>query len=239
MAGYYDKVMNAGYSQTYIKHRFGKVKTILNHAAKRGVAPDEVASALAYCRILVPPRANGTDPHPISKQDFQRLLKSADRQWKAMLLLCLNACMYGSEVAVAEREEVDLTAGTLIADRPKTGVTRVAVLWDRTVQALRQLRSVKTNHQPYLFVSQAGGPYAPETMRGRFDRLRKKAGVDKDVKISDIRDGAYTAAVQGEGVEFEMARILAGHRTGVSDHYIKRNPKMVAAACRAIEEHYF
>ena len=57
--------------------------------------------------------------------------------------------------------------------------------------------------------------------------------------MSDIRDGAYTAAVQKKGVQFEHARILAGHRTGMSDHYIKRDPEMVADACRAIEERYF
>jgi len=30
-----------------------------------------------------------------------------------------------------------------------------------------------------------------------------------------------------------------GHRSGISDHYVKRNPKMVAPAAEAIHRHYF
>ncbi len=37
-----------------------------------------------------------------------------------------------------------------------------------------------------------------------------------------------------------IAKILAGHKiSGMSDAYIKRNPKMVDDATKAIERHYF
>lgn len=34
-------------------------------------------------------------------------------------------------------------------------------------------------------------------------------------------------------------KLLAGHPVGMADHYVKRNPKMVATCCAAIEQHYF
>jgi len=236
IADYYDEIMGAGQSQTYVKHRFGKVKTVLNFAIKRGIAAEDINTVLAYCRILNPPKANAADPHPISVMDFDALYAAADDKWKAILLLALNCCMYGKEVADLEKPEIDLAKKVLITDRNKTGVTRVATLWGRTVDAIRNLPKHERSH---LVLSQNGAPYHPDHVRRGFVRLRKLAGLGTDVKISDIRDGAYTAAVQSEGVEFEKARILAGHRTGMSDHYIKRNPKMVATACNAIESHYF
>jgi hypothetical protein len=33
--------------------------------------------------------------------------------------------------------------------------------------------------------------------------------------------------------------VLAGHRCGMTDHYVKRNARIVANACAAIERHYF
>lgn len=46
------------------------------------------------------------------------------------------------------------------------------------------------------------------------------------------------AAIEG-GADITKARLLAGHKVGISDHYIKRNPKMVEDVCIAIEKHYF
>ena len=54
-----------------------------------------------------------------------------------------------------------------------------------------------------------------------------------------IRDGSYTAAIQGTESE-KQAKIIAGHKfRGETDAYVKRNPHMVAEACRAIEDFYF
>ena len=48
-------------------------------------------------------------------------------------------------------------------------------------------------------------------------RFRDNGGIDDDVKISDIRDGAYTAAVES-GADITLAKLLGGHATGMSDY---------------------
>ena len=68
--------------------------------------------------------------------------------------------------------------------------------------------------------------------------MRTAAGVSDGVKVSDIRDGAYTAAIEG-GADATHAMLLAGHATGMRDAYVRRNPRMVADACAAIERSYF
>ena len=65
------------------------------------------------------------------------------------------------------------------------------------------------------------------------------AGVSDAVKFNHIRDGSYTTACSTRGVEFPTVQVLAGHRQGMSDHYVKRNPFMVEHACQAVEQAYF
>ena len=41
-------------------------------------------------------------------------------------------------------------------------------------------------------------------------------------------------------VPYQQYQALAGHKlSGVDDYHIRRNPRMVELACRAIERHYF
>jgi hypothetical protein len=41
------------------------------------------------------------------------------------------------------------------------------------------------------------------------------------------------------GVPDKLFAIAMGHRSGISDHYVKRNPLMVQPACDAIHSAYY
>ena len=69
-------------------------------------------------------------------------------------------------------------------------MVRIAVLWDRTVEAIKSAPHYPQH--PYVFQNEAGANYHPDHIRRGFNRLRKTAGVSNEVKVSDIRDGAYT-----------------------------------------------
>ena len=45
----------------------------------------------------------------------------------------------------------------------------------------------------------------------------------------------------GRGItdSLTISSLIAGHKTGIKDRYVKRNPQMVKAGCEAIERHYF
>ena len=239
VADYHDWVMqrfSKGCSQTWAAHRFGKIKTIFNFAASRGIAPAEVAKVLAFCKMLKPPRKRSADPHPVSRENFHALLEVADAKWKAILLCMLNGALYAKEVGDLLKKEVDLGRGTLVTDRSKTGVVRIAVLWERTIEAIKA--APRHPQHPYVFQNMAGTKYHPDHIRRGFTRLRQAAGVSAEVKVSDIRDGSYTAAIEG-GADANHAMLLAGHATGMKDAYVRRNPAMVADACEAIQVHYF
>lgn len=58
------------------------------------------------------------------------------------------------------------------------------------------------------------------------------------MEFNALRDGAYTAACEA-GVDINVTRILAGHSSGMADHYVQRRPAIVRPACEAVEKHYF
>ncbi len=128
----------------------------------------------------------------------------------------------------------------MIFDRAKTGqTTRVGILWERTTQALQDYIQRYPHSGKSVFITQYGTPYTAQGLRTAFRFRRDKSVVDSGLEFAQVRDGAYTAAIEG-GASETIAKILAGHKiSGMSDAYIKRNPKMVAEACLAIEKHFF
>jgi integrase len=215
---------------------FQRVKGVIRFGLSHGLDPVEVRSALDRCAVLVAPkRKQEYSPTPISRDHFAKLIDVADDLQRAALLLSMNACLYVSEVLAVDWDELDLNAGTFVTRRGKTSVIRAAVLWPRTVKALKALKVTPGA----VFKSARGDRYHPNSFRKVFGKLRTAAKVPALIEYNHIRDGAYTAAC-ASGAEFSLCQIVAGHRLpGESDHYVARNPKMVAPVCEAIERAYF
>jgi integrase len=230
---YSDVVAEAAVSPTYIRQRYGTIRTILNYPPKRAKWAIDCKRALAFCSVLVKPKKAATDPKPIDPKDFAELLKKADVQMRAILLAALNFCMYGAEVAVLNWSDIDLEKMTLITSRNKTGIIRVATIWPETAAALRELPRNKTGA---LFLTAIGTQADSLSVYRLFKPIRKAAGLE-DIQFSQVRDSAYTAAIE-TGVDLNLVRILAGHSSGISDHYVKRRPQMVKNACDAIRSAY-
>lgn len=231
----YDK----GKSQAYVKSRFGSIKTIIAFAARKGIDSTELERVLRLCKMHfempAPPPPN---PQPISPEQFQALLDIADVRQKAILLSALNFCMKSGEVADLIKSDIDFEKGTLVTTRNKTGATRIAVLWKRTADAIRAYLKKHPHHAEHLFNSRIGTPLTAKAAGRIVIQLRRKAKLPESVCFDTIRDGGYTAAIEG-GASETHAKLLAGHSVRMSDHYVRRNPKMVADACEAIERHYF
>ncbi len=239
---YHDKVWaeaeQRDLSPTYLTHRFQAVRTILRHALKHGRDQAQIRRVLDLTAIFELPRKNGTNPRPIRREDFHRLLEVSSPKWKAVLLLSLNAALYPSEVADVRKDNIDLDAQTMTMRRGKTGVARIACLWDRTVRAIREYLATEPHGSEFLFVSAHGVAYSGNHVSRNFRRRRREACLPEDVSFDQIRDGSYTSAVES-GCNLTEAKALAGHRVGIADHYLLRRPDLVRKACEAIEAAYF
>ena len=178
------------------------------------------------------------DMAPIGRDELAKILAVAPTKWKAGILLALNLALYPSELAAIRKDELDLDAGTFASRCRKTGIVRVGVLWQRTIDAVRaHLAAEPHPHAETLFVNKLGLPYNGQHVSRNWRKIVERAGLT-GVEFAQLRDGAYTAAVEA-GVSFDACKLLAGHATGIADAYASRRPGMVGDACRAIERAYF
>lgn len=226
-------IVESGKSRTYARHRFGKVKTIVNFARTRRLSPKDCRHALDCMAVLVPPRPPEKNPKPISRLDLHAMLEHADDRLTAAILCGINLCLAPKEIVALKWEELDLEAHTFVAARNKTGVRRVGTVWSRTVESLQKLPRLT----PAVFTSAQGTELSVWTLRDDWRQTRKRAGVDAE--LSSLRDGAYTAAIEA-GATSDQAALLAGHAfPGARDNYVRRNPRMASEVCDAIERIYF
>lgn len=123
-----------------IKSRFGKIKTVLGFAIKRGIDPAQIRAALNVCAVLTAPKgANIYDPHPIALEHYRRLLDASVGPDRAVLVLAMNACMYAAEVLDTQWTALEPDRGLLVTRRGETTMARAAVLWPQTMGAIQQL----------------------------------------------------------------------------------------------------
>lgn len=225
-----------------LAHRFEYVQRLFNYAIKKQIDADEckrVVAEIVSAKTELPDLRN-LNPNPISLDDFHALLAVSDAKWTTILITALNLCYYPIDIRTLPKAAINFATGVVIFDRAKTGqTTRVGILWEQTRQALREYMQSEPHNAASVFITQYGTPYTAQGLRTAFRFLRDKTDVDRGIELAHVRDGAYSAAIEGGATE-TIAKILAGHKiSGMSDAYIKRNPKMVAEACEAIEQHYF
>jgi integrase len=146
--------------------------------------------------------------------------------------------MHSGEAAQTLKEDVSLEDGTLAARRTKTRKARIAKLWPRTVDAIREYLKLRNDQSEYLFVTQNGTPMSGEVMRQSVVRLRRCLELPEYVTFEGLRDAGYTIA---DEVDSERATWIGGHPKGQKDRYILRqaNTPRIRKCCEAIEKHFF
>ena len=135
------------------------------------------------------------DPKPISPATFWavygKAVEAGDSTFAALLLAALNCCAYGGEVSRMLWDEID-DQGGYVSRRPKTGVSRVAVLWPETLLAIRAL----PRNRDTIFNTRVRS-FTVHSVADAFERYRDLASQDKTLTFGTIRDAAYTRQLLG------------------------------------------
>jgi len=232
VVSYQDDVYARELSGKQQQHMFGGIRRVLSFARERALAVDTINQCLGYLKILKPSETSTVlDPKPIEVGDWQKLHAASVGEDRAMILICLNAAMYLGEAIRLEWS--DIVEGCISTRREKTGkCVRVCVLWPETIEAVRAVERKGDR----IFLNYRKEPLRICGAMRRFSALADTAKVPH-VTASQLRDGAYTAAVQAN-VTTALCQLLVGHRSGMADHYVLRNPQMVKPATEAIRAHY-
>lgn len=239
------KANQGSHSDSYVRSRFHKVKTILNHAYESADIPAELIARLKVdCKkpLRAPPQPRG-NPLAITPGEFRTLVKYAGPQLRAMLLLAMNAALYPVDIHRIRWTNLDLVERTLVFDRAKKnskgklGTVRVAALWRRTCEALAALSEDRPGEQ-LVFQSVQRRAIHIETIRRMFNNLKESAGVTRNITFANIRDSATTIAARNSPQA--QYQVLIGHSLpGADESYVRKNPWFVKDACEAIEAFYF
>lgn len=228
-----------GLSAAYVKSRFAAVKAVVNYGLEYTKDKADYRKLLDELAILKNPAEVSDGPKPITPKELTALLKQAKKpRMKTILLLGLNCGMHSGEVASIKREDIDLEERTLSCRRTKNSHPRVAKLWPRTVEAIREYRKEKPHQSDYLFVSTHGNRITSSTIQQVMITLRRGAKLSEEITFEGMRDAAITIAT---GVDPYYAKFFAGHKTGIQDKYVLReanHPKIVEIS-EAIEKHFF
>lgn len=229
-----DNLHDSDWSGKTQSHVIGGIRRVINLAIGRAIAVEALTKIQTYLgpNLLYPSESTITaDPRPISPEDFHQLLANAEGQERAFVLLMLNAALYVKEVIALEWP--DLKNGCLLTRREKTGrCIRAAILWTETLEALASVPRKRDE----VFVTYQGLPFERCGGHRMFQRIATTAGVA--VTGSQLRDGAYTEAVAAN-IQPNLVNVFVGHKSGLDDRYVLRNPKIVRPCTDAVYRAYF
>ena len=198
-----------------INNRFSLVKGVFKAALKylqNHAEIDEVKNVRDYLNRLEGVKKSKFEPQPVSKEDYRRFLDNErSPTYKALLLVALNCAMRQANLVEIRKKHIDLKRKVLQMPRPKTGVIRSAVLWDRTVLAIREMQKSVPNRTDHLFISEKGGPLSRKTVEDWFRRRRTQLGISKKVKFEQLRDSASTIPIWAGVAKPHEITVLLGH----------------------------
>jgi integrase len=230
-----------GWSSTWLKARFSRVKTLFNYNFKNGrTNKRELQTVIDFCKCLSVTSSIEEPARPIERNHVHKLLEHCNCKWQAIILLALNCGYYAKDIhdfkvsMIMGKNEMDY----VVFPREKNKHMRVNVLWKETKEALDKYLSEKKHNTDFVFTSQYGTPLTSHDVQRCFDRLRKRAGVPDEVKFNNFRDGA-ASALFGK-VESDLLKVTIGHRIkGEKSKYISVKPEQVKICADIIHDEYF
>jgi integrase len=214
-------------SPTTVSNEIGRARVLFRFAYDEGLIEKEVRFGKTFAK---PSRANmrkhraqrsrDHGKRMLEAEELRRLIDAAAQPVKAMILLGINCGLGQSDCSELRFNNLDLDAHTLDYPRPKTGISRRAVLWPITVEAIREAIGVRPNvkeeeNQTLVFVTKYGQKWVRldqriDAVQQEFQKLLDQLGVNrKGIGFYALRHTFQTVA---EGAkDFPAIGLIMGH----------------------------
>ncbi len=172
------------YGPVALGKHIGQVRSLFKYAYEAGLIDRPMKFGPGFtkpsAKVL---RKKRTDR---GQQDFdaaevRRLLATDNPNWRAMILLGVQAGFGNRDVAELTRGVVDLDAGWIDYPRAKTGTMRRVPLWPETIAAIREVLENQSSDSSLLFAGGRGRDFTDSShggnrIAGSFKRVLKSAG---------------------------------------------------------------
>ncbi len=138
---------------------------------------------------------------------------------------------------VLKLDKRNIQEGALVIKQNKTEVQiRIEITGEltTTIERIRPRKQSLRVVAMRLLVDENGQPLNVYTLRSRFDRARKAAGVEKEnFQFRDLRTKAGTDKEVGSGGNIREAQALLGHSSvTMTKHYVRKRGRMVTPTKR-------
>ncbi|MFT7475778.1 MAG: integrase [Verrucomicrobiales bacterium] len=237
---FYDSLVDRGLAAGTVRQAHAILRASLNQAEKWGLVGRNVA------KLASPPAQPQREQHPPSVDQVRRLLETAsetDPTFAAYVRLVAATGMRRAEACAVRWGDLDLEGGTLEVSRShvavpgfrddqstKTRSTRTVSIDEATVAMLVAIKSSRpepldeANH--YVFTNDGYRPWRPDYASTRWAQLREQAGVDKTIRLHDLRHWQATRLLDA-GVPLPTVAARLGHASGATTMkvYAHRTPE--------------
>lgn len=231
-----------GFAYKWKNDRAGAIKRVLSfYAEKHPSTSTKVKEIREYLMIWDRTQdRKPLNPECITKEDFMLLYQNANIRWKAILLMSLNSMSYAKDISDMEVAHIDKQRKTLKMIREKEGSLKVGYLWNETIEALTEYENTIKGSVRWLFTSTHKGKYAVSSLQDyirEFSRKIKGLSLD-NITFEMLRNGASTAADDGE-LEYHYIEYGLGHQmSGTFSNYVKRRPERMKPVSENIYREY-
>ncbi len=209
-------------AQTTLKVRLAKCRAFINWCVKnKHVKSVDTADALAPpAKRLIKREENARGDRLWDPSDLQKVIAAASAEFRAVLLLGINAGMGSLDIAMLTRSQWKPGQEFLTCPRNKTGQKRRIWLWQETREALatavaKRAEPARQRFADRLLLSGRGYPWSRVEAIGTLDATRTPLAAAKakaGVKVGcfyDLRRSFRTAA--SEVCDLEAIDYCMGH----------------------------
>jgi integrase len=218
LQNYRQRLIRSGKCPNTINKYISAIKAMYNWATENEITKD-IPNLKAVKKITRPKNEKPT----FTIEQIKKLIKNADLQMSAMILLGLN-CGFGcTDCAELKWNNLDLEQSRVIFPRGKTGISRNLWLWPETVETLKKL----PHSGELVFYTSFGNPWVrvvkqkdekgnekylkDDAISKKFCKLLREVGIalGKGVGFYTLRRTAATLAAKS-GDPFAVQTLL-GH----------------------------
>ncbi|MGQ0582785.1 MAG: tyrosine-type recombinase/integrase [Reyranella sp.] len=205
-----EAMSEAGYKASTINRDISQIGSIYKWAARKRMTPPGFRSPTTGIERL---QENMRVVH-LSDDDVKRLLAGAaafrDRRFQAFVHLLHDTGARISEILNRRWQDVDLDAGTMLAQITKTGRPRVLFFTPATAELMRR---VWPKREPNALLFEGRQEGCPITFRRRWGILTKAIG-RPDLRQHDMRHHVAQRLLKGQ-ITIAVATQILGHSSNI------------------------
>lgn len=220
----------------------GQVKCVFKHAYDSGLIERPANFGLSFCKPK--PKAyrkheNAKGDQSFSAEQIGLLLRHADLNAKAMILLGINAGFLNTELAELPRSVIK--GDFLEWPRAKTCTFRRVKLWTETKAAINAAIEAGPVDGELVFYRSKNRDFSDTQRNGRhigrlFDKAMKAANIEGH-SFRDLRYSFQTVAEEAPNLDPPAIRLIMGHTDSANDMSARYRQRISDERLSAVTDH--